>query len=287
MGSMAAAERGGAEFRILGPLVVLVDGEELPVPGEKLQALLGRLLLAPGHPVSAERLIDDLWGEEAPATARQSLHAHVTRLRRLLDADPAGGSMLASDPPRLRPAGRRRPLDAARFRQLLAGARSERQAGHSPAAREQYASALALWRGSVLEGVPLDAADGERAELEGLRFAALEERIDVDLELGAGGELVSELEQLVQRTRTGAVVGAVDAGALCERSAGRRSRRLPERAARLAELGLEPGPRLPRARAGDPRPRIRALSPPASVALGEQRRPPAVLAAALLAPRRS
>lgn len=242
---MAAAERGGAEFRILGPLLVLVDGEELPVPGEKLQALLGRLLLEPGHPVSAERLIDDLWGEEASATARQSLHAHVTRLRRLLDADPDGGSRLASDPRGYVLHVDADRIDAARFRRLLAAARAEREAGHPAAAREQYAAALALWRGSVLEGVRLDAADGDRAELDGLRLAALEERIDLDLEVGAGAGLISELEQLVRKEpyRERLWAQLMLARYACGRQADSLAAYQDARAA-LAEVGLEPGPRL-------------------------------------------
>lgn len=242
---MAAADGRGAEFRILGPLLVLVEGEELPVPGEKLQALLGRLLLEPDRPVSAERLIDDLWGDEPPATARQSLHAHVTRLRRLLDADPGGGSRLASDARGYVLHVDADRIDAARFRRLLAAARSQRQAGRLDDAREQYASALVLWRGPVLEGVRLDAADGDRAELDGLRLAALEERIDLELELGAGGALIPELERLVRREPYRERLWAQLM--LARYAGGRQADALAayqDARAALAEVGLEPGPRL-------------------------------------------
>lgn len=186
------------EFRILGPLQLVVGGVERSVAGEKQEALLARLLLEPNRPVSTERLIDDLWGEQPPATARQSLHAHVLRLRRALAADGEDGSLLGND-------GRgyilrldEEQLDSARFRALVAAAREERQAGHSEAARAHYADALALWRGPVLDGVALERADAERAELDELRLTALEERIDADLELGQAAELVPELQRCVQ-----------------------------------------------------------------------------------------
>lgn len=237
------AHRG--EFRILGPLQVLVGGEERAVPGDKLQALLARLLLEPNRTVSTDRLIDDLWGDQPPTTARQSLHAHVARLRRVLADDGEGGSPLDND-------GRGyilriddEQLDATRFRTILAGAREEWRAGRLEAARERYRAALALWRGEVLDGVPLERADGERSELEALRLAALEERIDIDLELGVAAELVPELERLVKadplRERMWAQLmlalyaSGRQADALAAYQDARRT---------LAALGLEPGPTL-------------------------------------------
>ena len=243
---MPTAEKGlGIEFGILGPLRVVVDGEDRPIPGDKLQGLLASLLLEPNRPVSTERLIDDLWGDEPPATARQSLHVHAARLRRLLVAAGAEGSPLVNDgrgyvlqlgPDR---------LDAARFRRLVAAARAERRAGRPSAAAEQYRAALALWRGSVLSGVPLERAEGYRAELDDLRLTALEERIEVDLELGAASELVVELEQLVQREplrerlRAQLMLALYASGRQADALAAYQDARRE-----LAALGLEPGPRL-------------------------------------------
>lgn len=231
-------------FRVLGPLAIVVSGEERPVAGEKLQALLARLLLERNRPVAIERLVDDLWGDDPPTTARQSLHAHVTRLRRLLAAD-GGGFTLDND-------GRGYILrvdddqvDAERFRKLVAAARHERREERLAAARDGYRVALALWRGPVLDGVPLEAADAERAELEELRLGVLEERIEIDLELGDAAKVVPELQQLVQRDplreRSWAQLmmalyaSGRQADALAAYQDARRA---------LAELGLEPGPRL-------------------------------------------
>lgn len=229
---------------MLGPLDVVVGGEERAVPGDKLQALLARLLLERNRPVTTERLVDDLWGGEAPATARQSLHAHVARLRRLL-ATGDDGQVLGNDGRGYILTVDDEQLDAERFRQLVGAARDERRAGALDVARDRYRAALVLWRGRVLDGVLLDAADGERAELEGIRIAALEERIDLDIELGAAAEVVPELQQLVQQDplrehgwaqlMLALYASGRQADALAAYQDARRA---------LAALGLEPGPRL-------------------------------------------
>ena len=235
----------GTEFRILGPLEVRVDGELRPVTGARLQALLARLLLEPNRAVSTERLIDDLWGDEPPATARQSLHVHVARLRRALVANEADDSPLGTDRRGYVLSVDEQLLDATRFRAMLAAARAEANAGRDQSAREQYAEALALWRGPVLDGVSLRAADGHRAELEALRSAALEERIELDLELGHASHLVPELERLVQadplreRTWTQLMRALYASGRQSDALAAYQDARRA-----LAALGLEPGPAL-------------------------------------------
>src|SRR5262245_13457119 len=128
---MAAAGGPGAEFRILGPLQVVVDGGERPGQGEKLQALVGRLPLAGKRPVTTERLIDDLWGGAPPPTARQSLHAHVTRLRRLLDGGDTAESPLANDARGYLLHVDEDRLDATRFRRLVAEARASAGQEHA------------------------------------------------------------------------------------------------------------------------------------------------------------
>jgi YVTN family beta-propeller protein len=229
---------------MLGPLEVVVGGTTCPIPGDKLQTLLARLLLERNRPVATERLIDDLWGDQPPATARQSLHGHVARLRRLLAVDD-DGSTLAHDGRGYLLRVDDEHVDAERFRELVTAARDERREGRLTTARERYRAALALWRGPVLDGVLLADADGERAELEELRLAALEERIDLDLERGAGPELVPELQQLVQRDPLRERVWSQLMVALY--ASGRQADALAayqDARRALAALGLEPGPRL-------------------------------------------
>jgi YVTN family beta-propeller protein len=234
-----------AEFRILGQLQVVVDGEERPIAGQKLQALLARLLLDANRPVSSDRLIDDLWGDEPPATARQSLHAHITRLRRLLARADDAGSALGNDGRGYVLRVEDDQLDATRFRALLAAAREERRAGRTSAARDRYRESLALWRGPVLDGVSLERAGGDRTELEALRLAALEEQVELDLELGRAAELVPELERLVQTDPLRESAWAQLMLALY--ASGRQADALAayqNARQNLATLGLEPGPRL-------------------------------------------
>jgi hypothetical protein len=57
------------EFRILGPLEVLGDERRVAVGGDKQRALLALLLIHANQTLSSERLIDELWGEQPPASA--------------------------------------------------------------------------------------------------------------------------------------------------------------------------------------------------------------------------
>src|SRR5436309_5449058 len=75
------------EFRVLGPLEVRDSGRSLPLASAKQRALLALLLVNADHVVSRDRLIDELWGEQPPETAVQSLQVYVSRLRKLLPPD--------------------------------------------------------------------------------------------------------------------------------------------------------------------------------------------------------
>jgi DNA-binding SARP family transcriptional activator/DNA-binding beta-propeller fold protein YncE len=243
---MAGARGGGArlELGILGPLSLTVGGEARPVAGDKLQALLARLVLDANRAVATERLIDELWGDEPPATARQSLHVHVGRLRRLL-ADGTGPSPLETTGSGYLLRLGADELDALRFRSLVESARVEQAAGRLGAAGDAFREALALWRGDALEGIALPWAETERARLAELRLGAVEERIDVELRLGRAAELVPELERLVEaeplreRLRGQLMLALYAAGRQADALvAYQRARR------ELDQVGLQPGPRL-------------------------------------------
>ena len=179
------------EFRILGPLEVRRDGERIDIPAPRQRALLGYLLLRANEPVPADELIDQLWGDDAPPTARASLHNHVHALRRVVGATTLG----------LEPSGyvlhvERGQLDLERFERLAAEAR--RSEPHERAAKLR--DALACWRGPPLVEFPTEPfAQYEISRLEEERLSALEDRIDADLELGRHADVVSELESLVDR----------------------------------------------------------------------------------------
>ncbi|MEV4006298.1 winged helix-turn-helix domain-containing protein, partial [Actinomadura sp. NPDC049753] len=102
-------------FGVLGPLEVrTVDGRPVPVPDRKVRALLADLLAHAGRAVSADRLIDDLWGDALPADPHATLRARVSQLRRTLeDAEPGARALVETSPPGYRLAARTDALDFA------------------------------------------------------------------------------------------------------------------------------------------------------------------------------
>jgi DNA-binding SARP family transcriptional activator len=220
------------QFRILGPLEV-VPGDRLVALGAgKERALLAVLLLHANEVVPRERLIDELWGEAPPATVAKSLQVHVSHLRRALrgggagnGADGllvtrAGGYMLRLEPGQ---------FDLDRFERLLQDGRRALAAGESERAGETLREALRLWRGPPLMDFGYEPfAQTEIARLEELRLAALEERIEADLQVGRHADLVAELNALGRRASAArAHARPADACPVSLRSSGRRARGLP------------------------------------------------------------
>jgi DNA-binding SARP family transcriptional activator len=178
------------DFRLLGPLEVVEGGAPVALPAGQPSAVLARLLLDASRALSTEVLVDGIWGESPPASARKVLQAYVSQLRKLLGADRietrAGGYAVRV---------RSEELDLARFEELTEAARTTAD----PASRSSLlADALALWRGAPLaefQTEPFAAAAARR--LEDLRISALEQRIDADLALARHERVVPELEALV------------------------------------------------------------------------------------------
>jgi DNA-binding SARP family transcriptional activator/tetratricopeptide (TPR) repeat protein len=170
------------EFRILGPVEVVADGQTLALGAAKQKTLLAILLLRANRVVSRDELIEALWGELPPPTAPKALQVYVSRLRKALGPDRimtrAPGYLIRVDPGE---------LDLERFERLV-----------EKGGREQLAEGLALWRGRPLADFTYERfAQPEIGRLEELRLAALEERIEADLVAGRHAELVGELETLV------------------------------------------------------------------------------------------
>ena len=181
------------KFRILGPLEVWDDAGEISLGGPKLRALLALLLLHANEVVSADRLIDEVWGEDLPERAAGALRVNVSRLRKALPRD-----VLATRSPGYVIQVEPDDLDLHRFEQLVDGARELRSRGLAAEASERLHEALSLWRGPPLADFAYEAfAQTAIARLEEIRLAALELRIDADLALGREDELVGELMALV------------------------------------------------------------------------------------------
>jgi DNA-binding SARP family transcriptional activator len=181
------------EFRILGPLEAWDEGRELPLGGPKPRALLAVLLIHANEVVAADRLIDELWGEDSPEDAAAALRVNVSRLRKTLPQD-----VLTTRSPgyviRLEPDT----LDLHRFERLADEGRSLLSRGLAADAAKRLHEALSLWRGPALADFAYESfAHAAIARLEEIRLAAIELGIDADLALGRHDELVGELEALV------------------------------------------------------------------------------------------
>ncbi|GAA4074181.1 BTAD domain-containing putative transcriptional regulator [Nonomuraea soli] len=230
-------------FGVLGPLTVWsADGDQVRIPEAKVRALLADLLVHQGRPVTADRLIDDLWGEHPPGKPAGALRVKVSQLRRVLEeAVPGGREQLAFRQPGYLLEGA---SDADRFRELLDLAR----ASDDPRIKAGLlGDALALWRGPAFA----DFRDEEFVRpavvrLEEQRLVALEEQAQARLELGEHGALAAELADLVADHPLRERLRGLHIRALY--LAGRQSEALDSYTALRDllrdELGLDPSPEL-------------------------------------------
>ena len=181
------------EFRILGLLEVARDGEPLLLGAVQQRALLAVLVLHRGEAVSVDRLVDELWGERAPAAAAKTVQVYVSQLRKAL-----GAGVIVTQGRAYRLAIAPGQVDAVRFEALGAEGRRALAGGDAARARERLCSALGLWRGEPLAEFAYEPfAQAAIARLQEERLAALEDRIEADLALGADGELIGEIESLI------------------------------------------------------------------------------------------
>jgi predicted ATPase/DNA-binding SARP family transcriptional activator len=183
------------EFRILGPLQVVEDGQDVPITGPRERALIAMLALRAGHVVSVERLIDMLWGDRPPRNPANALQALIARTRKALGR--RGRQVLATREPGYLLAVARDQVDVLRFEDLLSQAREIKDAD-SDAAASLLRQALNLWRGPPLEEMSeFSGVPQEIQRLEQMRLAALEDRIQADLAAGRHSEVIGELESLI------------------------------------------------------------------------------------------
>ena len=231
------------EFRLLGPVEAVRDGQSLPLGGSKPRALLALLLIHANEVVSRERIIEALWPDRAVSSAAHSLDVQVSRLRKALAPEgrvvtEARGYLLRVE---------REEIDVVRFERLLETARQANAAGAPRDAVGAIDEAAGLWRGDALgEFRYEDFAQAEVDRLDDLRLLALEERVDAKLALGRHDGLVAELESTVrkhpfrERSRGQLMLALYRAGRQAEalRVYGETRRQFAE------ELGIEPGPQL-------------------------------------------
>src|SRR5579862_1445146 len=178
------------QVRLFGELEALAAGVPVPVRGARQRALLAVLALQRGQPVSADRLIDLLWGDGQATNPANALQAQIGQLRRTFGAS----SIVTSD------AGYALDVqpyqnEIVRFAQLVRKCRRIADDGELASASATLAEALGLRRGEPLaEFAYAGFAAAERARLDELTLMATESRARADLGLGRHGELAGELE---------------------------------------------------------------------------------------------
>ncbi len=211
---------------LLGELEVLDDeGNNVAVAGAKLRALLAILALHVGRVVPAEHLVEALWGEDPPAAVRNGLQGLASKLRHALGSGDfvvmRGDGYALEIPPEA--------IDVRRFERQAGEGRAMAAAGDLANAVERLAQADGLWRGDPLADFAYDDfASGAIARLSESRLALLEERLDLELQLGRHQRAVVQLEELVAANPLrGRFPGSADARALPGRSTGRGASGLP------------------------------------------------------------
>ncbi|MEH0819246.1 MULTISPECIES: AfsR/SARP family transcriptional regulator [unclassified Micromonospora] len=232
------------EFRLLGPVEATIGDHPVQLGGVKPRTLLAALLVEHGHVVPAERLVDVIWGDGPPGTARAVLQTYVSTLRRSLGGG-VGTAIVTRSPGYLIRIGAAT-LDRDLFEELLAQGRRAGVAGRHEEAVELLHRAAGHWRGAALGGVESELLAGEAARLEELRLTAVEERTGIELLLGRTERVAAELTDLVRRhpfreRMRGQLMRALS-------GLGRRPEALAVyrdgREAMVEELGIEPGPEI-------------------------------------------
>jgi DNA-binding NarL/FixJ family response regulator/DNA-binding SARP family transcriptional activator len=239
------------EYRILGPLEVVDEDEPVPLGRLKERLVLAVLLLHANELVSRERLIDELWGESPPPTAKKAVNVYVSQLRKALTRN--GDNPIATDDGGYRIRVGADELDVACLRQLLVSARERAAAGELEAAAELLREALALWRGPTLAGLLLEShGRDEVAQLDELRLTALMDRIDCDLALVRHEDVLGELHVLVGEhpLRERFCAQLMLALYRADRQAEALDAYQQARDVLVEELGIEPSPALQRLQKG-------------------------------------
>ncbi|MCM0674483.1 tetratricopeptide repeat protein [Micromonospora phytophila] len=184
-------------FGILGPL--RVGGGEATVTAGRDRVVLAMLLLRFGRVVPVEELVDAVWEERPPATARAQLHTCVSRLRQRLAGLGLPPEVIVTDPVGYGIRTAPSEVDAEVFTRGVEAARAAVATGRLEAARRQFRAALALWRGPALSGIPSRSVRRRSQALDEQRLTALEECVDVELRLGHAADLLDELTEGVDR----------------------------------------------------------------------------------------
>ncbi|GAU67481.1 putative AfsR family transcriptional regulator [Streptomyces sp. NBRC 110611] len=182
-------------FTVLGPVRAWRGATPLAAGSPQQRALLAALLLRGGRTATAAELVDALWGDTPPHAALAALRTYASRLRKALGPD---AEVLVSEAGgyAIRPTEGSLDLDHDHAEQYVAEAEKAKAAGDRGRARELLDTALALWDGEPLAGLPGPYAETQRTRLEEWWLSLTESRLELDLEAGCHADAVSELTAL-------------------------------------------------------------------------------------------
>ena len=229
-------------FRILGPLRAEVRGAPVDLGGGRARLVLAALLLEPDRPVPVERLVDVVWPDSPPASARTQIAIVVSSLRRAFRG--AGrDQVIETVRPGYRVPAEAGTIDAREAETRLAAARRDAVAGRLTGAAGRFRSALALWDGPVLAGLGGPHIEAGAARWEEVRLTAVEEAAQVELALGRHSDLVGDLLALVAEHPYRERLRALLMMALARAGRQRDALDVYREGGRVLrdELGLEPG----------------------------------------------
>lgn len=230
---------------LLGPLEVVGPQGPVTFTARRQQIVLAIILWNANRVVPMEVLIDALWGQEPPATARSQVHTSVSGVRKRL-ARSGLHELVSTWPPGYRTWVRDGDLDLHEFDRHVTRARAHVLAGRGEEAAESFTQALRLWRGDPFAGLHGERVAAIAAQLADKRVGVFEELMEAQLRLGRGALMIGDLTAMVAEHPYRELLRAQLMTALCQ--AGRQVEALREyrhtRDLLARELGLEPSPRL-------------------------------------------
>ena len=185
------------EFRILGPFEVLLDGEPVALSGNRQLIVMAQLLLERGSVVPVERLIDTVWDDNPPATARDQIQISISSLRRFLAAHGSSAHIATISPGYALRSGDDL-LDLDEFTRAATAARAALQAARVTEAAEEFRGALGLWRGQALSNIGSRLLQRTAALLNERRVDLLEEYLEAQVSTGVSQHLLTELVSATQ-----------------------------------------------------------------------------------------
>ncbi|TWP48874.1 AfsR/SARP family transcriptional regulator [Lentzea tibetensis] len=186
------------QIKILGPLEATRNGRSTLPTAAKPRQIFALLALRAGQVVPVTTLIEELWGERPPRSARTTLQTYIMQLRRLLGDNASDvlvtrfGGYLLNVPVEN--------VDVHEFERLAAAGRRASEAGDHESAARLLGTALGMWLGPALVDTPTgDVLSIEATRLEESRLSVVESRIDAEMLVGRHHTLLSELAVLTAR----------------------------------------------------------------------------------------